>query len=191
MDDPDLGVGAVLIPQAVVQSTTGPTSISSSTLAAPAANFDITSIPSQFNLLLIYADLRGDTAANQVAAQLRFNNDSAANYDWIRVFGSSAGSSASNTPGDTLIQVGEVPAASGTAGRSGPVLIQIYNYSGTTFNKSLISLNGRQHQTAAAGLNVTETYGNWRSTAAINRITLLPAAGNWDTGSRITIWGVA
>jgi hypothetical protein len=32
--------------------------------------------------------------------------------------------------------------------------------------------------------------GSWSNTAAINRITLFPGAGNWIAASRLTIYGL-
>lgn len=156
------------------------------TLGAPAASVDVTGIISGYAHLLIVAYLGSDTASNQNIL-LRFNNDSAANYDRQYVAGNAAAASALESLAQTSISVGVTHSAVGAS----PVMLVVPSYSSTALgHKSVLALSGLKTGTATTNLSMYATFGSWRATAAINRVTLLPAAGNFATGSRVTIYGM-
>lgn len=154
-----------------------------SKLAAPAASFDITSINGTYANLVLKLQVRGTTAANSVNANVRFNNDSGANYDYMMEVGRAAGIAIAESLATTAIRASVPAASTAPAAAADAINIAIDNYSGTTFHKQAICLGTGKEAASAGNLFLYSTSGWWRNTAAITRITVLPAAGNWDTGS--------
>jgi hypothetical protein len=154
------------------------------------ASWDVQSISGSYTHLKAIVTARGDTAAADVAVQLRFNNDSGANYDKQQLSAAGAVASGSETFGATSVEIGRVPAASATANKAGQVEFTLPNYAATTFQKSFNSVSadttGQSASTIASIVNACL----WRNTAAVTRITILPGAGNWIAGSRLTIYGM-
>jgi hypothetical protein len=81
------------------------------------------------------------------------------------------------------------PAASSPAGGVGSFTIDIANYAGTTFRTDFVSEWGTVRADDSADLVRGYSSGQWRSTVAVNRITLLYAADNILAGSRVTLYG--
>lgn len=168
-----------------------PIQIADSTLAAAASSFDFTSVASQFAHLLIIVQARGDTAATVTSLSCRFNNDSGSNYDVFEIDGSGSTVSGAEGLAGTSLNVGGVPAASSSSNLPASELIWIPNYAAATFEKVAISINAYKLSTTTGNLFAKMKTLAWRSTAAINRVTLFPLAGNFVTGSRATIYGLA
>lgn len=150
--------------------------------AGAIASWDVSSGLTGYNHLKIVLQARGDTANPATSINLRFNNDSGANY--------SSNGSGGEQIGVTLIRIGACPAATGLADSAGIVEAIVPNYASTTFKKNLWSSGGRVD--ALSGGNVTnETeIGFWNNTAAITRITIAAGTGNFVAGSRLTIYGL-
>lgn len=153
-----------------------------------AANIDITSIPSGYTHLKLELYARGDTVAVNTQVWCRFNNDTAANYYWQRIAAAAATVTGSEGLTVARIEIGQMPAASATANLFSTHRIGIDNYANATNKKSLV------HDTICPGGTATGTIpfltggGYWTGTAAINQITLLPAAGNFAIGTRATLY---
>lgn len=166
------------------------TLLASSVLAAPAASFDFTSISGAYSALLLEMLLRGATGAGTFErVGVRFNNDSTANhYGWAF----SGSSSASNAMTDTWIQLADAAGNGATAGAFGAYTSHIPFYAGASNSKII-------HGTSFTDRLATGIFGNsggglWTGTAAITRITILPATnvgGNWATGSAVSIYGLS
>jgi hypothetical protein len=159
-----------------------------STLGSAQASFDLSSIPSSYGALIIALYARGDTAASATGVNLRFNNDSAANYDFQTVAGSAATASSGETFASTSASIGNMPAATAVGNLFSDVDVVIPHYAGSTNNKVLFSMTARKTSTTTGTMQVSDISAFWRSNAAINRVTILPAAGNFVAGSRCTIY---
>jgi len=165
--------------------------IAETVLAAPAANFDFTSIPGTYRHLKIIVQARSSTAAFFQDIHMHFNNDTSANYD-VQI-----NTSVNTTPGANAVvasannYIGEITAASTAANFAGSLEITVPNYAGTTFYKNYICLNGHARGVAAADQNSWYTTGQWRNTAAITRVTIFPTSGNFIIGSVATLYGMA
>lgn len=158
-----------------------------STLGSDAANFDITSIPGAYALLMIYLTGRS-TRAGQTndSVSLRFNNDSGANqydWEWWQVPGGTDGSAVAQ------IRIGYTTAASSTSGDASQHVLEIHGYADTTFNKNVTCRDASPRQRSSGQLHMDVAIGHWRSNAAITRATIYPDNGNWLAGSRCTAWG--
>lgn len=162
-------------------------SIFDSTLGGSAANIDITSIPATYGHLLVTIYARGDTAAVNTGVGMRFNGDTAANYDYQLLNARAAAPSAAEAFASTSIVAAQMPANTAGANLFGPAQIVIPHYAGSTNNKASVSNYCFKSGTATTNIEVGTVGGAWRSNAAINRITLVPVAGNFVTGTRCTI----
>jgi hypothetical protein len=168
--------------------------LADSKLGAPAANFDLTSIDQNFGALLLVSYVRGDAVAGTIAVQVRFNNDSGANYDAQSIHNSAATTAAAGenlaaTSG--MIDRGVSPGGSAAASEFGVVVTLIPAYTDTVGQKGAISIIAGRSGTASGNLSAMLCATFWRSTAAVNRITILPSSGNFVTGSRVTLYGLA
>lgn len=164
--------------------------LADSTLGVAAASFDFTSIPATFAHLMLVLYGRGDTAATDVGAQLRMDNDSSALYysEVLDVNGTTV--TASESIAGTSAVVGRVPAASGQANWFGSCAILIPHYAAGSNAKGWTS-----HGSCARGTTTGNTIlrigsGLWSNISLINRLTLFPAAGNFAAGSRATLYGL-
>lgn len=162
------------------------TVISRTVLAAPAASVDLTSIPATYENLILEVMGIGTAAANSVVGRVRFNGDSAANYD--SQYGQAQGSSnfqASRAA--TAIQDSFFLPAANSTPAVGAARIWIPNYARTTLRKIATSICSH----VDSGPSVSKHTTLWRSTAAINQVTVVLSSGNFDTGTVVTLYGEA
>lgn len=153
--------------------------------------FDFTSIPASYKVLKVVYLARGDTAATSTNLWVRFNGDSGNNYDYERSLATAT--TVSCDQGQAVAQVicGDVVAANGPANSADSGEITIPNYAGTTFQKSLVAISGAKNGTGAGNTFTRFASGWWRSTVAINEVTVLPAAGNFVVGSVAYLYGLS
>lgn len=160
--------------------------------ASPTGTGTVTfsSIPQHYTHLQLVISGRGTQAATNVNVLLRFNNDSAGNYDWQIDQGSGATEAASEGVAQTSILAAGIAAASATAGLAGNSTLTVFNYTNTDLNTTVQWNGGVQIGTSSGNVFVTQGYGNWRNTAAVTRIDLVLSAGNWAAGSKISLYGL-
>lgn len=160
--------------------------IARTVLAAPAATIDFTSIPATYESLLVQLTGESSQATTSTGIDVRFNNDSGANYDGGRV----TQVTAATATAQTSVRIGALTGTTGTANSGGAVELLIPNYARTVFHKTGIARNTFKD---AANAPFVEHDGiHWRSTAAIDRVTLiLPGGGNFVIGSVATLYGIA
>lgn len=161
-----------------------------STLGAPAANVDVTSIVGTYAHLLVVSYLRGDQAAVSNFVNIQFNGDTAANYDLQRLHGAAASTIAAEAFAQTSLLCAYEPAGTAGANLFGASVAFIPNYAGASNNKLVLGASSIKTGTTGGSLTVALTGGFWRSNAAITRVTLIPAAGNFVAGTRVTVYGV-
>ena len=150
------------------------TPIATTTLGSAAASYTFSSIPSTYTDLVLIIN-PNSTVDNM---NFRFNGDTGTNYSNTWLFGD--GSSASSTRGTNRTTI------AGTVSSGLEIVrFQIMNYSNTTTYKS--TLNRPDDAANYVGANV----GLWRSTAAINSVTILAGSGNIPAGAMLTLYGIA
>jgi hypothetical protein len=169
----------------------GLTQICDLTLGAAQASFDTATIlggalPTTFANLLAFVQGRGDALATSETLFMQFNGDTGANYDTELFQGVNATASASAASAQVRIFMGDFTAASATAGRSAQTRFEVANYNGTTFQKTVTGQTG----STTGALESTPFSGFWRSAAAITRLTLFLASGNFAAGTRFTLYGL-
>ncbi len=171
------------------------TLITSQVLSGTQASFDTNTllggvIPTSYNHLEIWIQGRGDTAATSTNLYMRFNNDSGSNYDVQGLNGSAAATAAFEQFAVAQLHCGEVPAASTSAGIFSEATIKIANYNGTTAQKTSLSDCSGKRGTSTGNLVRFDNAGWWRNTAAITRLAVFPAAGNFAAGTSFYLYGV-
>ena len=158
--------------------------IASTTLASAQATIDFSSIPSTFTDLVLKVSVTsasaGGAAANGYAMSF---NGLTTNRTYRRLYAvpnSAYSDSGSNMP---------VGSTNGTsiADIFSNDEIYIPNYAGSTNKSSSVDFTIEANTTATA-LGLVANL--WSSTAAINRITLTPDAGNFRTNSTAYLYGV-
>lgn len=163
--------------------------VADTTLGASAASIDLSSLPTTYAHMHVKLYLRGDTAAASTQVAVRFNNDSAANYFSVgATFTETASGFAGQTTAATSANCGFMPANTATASYFSSVILDIPYFANTVGNK-VFSSTGYVLTAAGAGGQFSFSRGGaWAASAAINRITFLPSAGNFVTGSRATVY---
>jgi hypothetical protein len=161
--------------------------IASTTLGSTSASVDFTSISSTYTDLVVVATLGASTSGISFLTQ--FNNDTATNYSCIAYYGGQTGS----PPGTAIQGSGTysninsiyVPINSGLPTTvSAAYTLNIQNYKSTNVFKSVIS----QYNYGLTEVNMN--VGMWRSTSAINRITITTVSSTFLAGSIFTIYGI-
>ena len=159
-------------------------------LVAAAPSLDLSAIPQTFTHLQLVLSLRGDGAGVTQGVSLRFNNDATAGaYQSELVSAAAAVVAAAEAINTNLITLGACPAATGIANHFSSHTVGITNYRSAAAKVAEITAATRQ-STASGGLLRYLIGGFWASAAAINRVTVFPAAGNFVSGSRATLYGL-
>ncbi len=157
---------------------------------SPVATIDLTSISGAYSQLLLVCQLLGSTAALSTNVNMRLNNDSGANYDRTYLQAVATAVSASEAFAQTSAGIGLMAAASAVSGTASPLILTLPNYAATVFRKEWLVQNLCKTADSGGGLTIMSNGGEWRSTAAVTRITLIPAAGSFAVASRATLYGL-
>ena len=152
-------------------------SIATTTLSAGTATVTFSSIPAT------YTDLRlivsGSTSASDNTV-IRVNGDTASNYSSTYLGGNGTAASSGRFSSQTYAILGYVG--------SGNQMVEQFdfmNYSNTTTNKTILC------RSSSSTVWVEGSVGLWRSTAAINSITILFfSSATFNTGTRFTLYGI-
>ena len=148
------------------------TPIATHTTTGTVSSYTFSSIPSTYtDAILVVADLGGDTSY-----KVNINSDTGSNYSSTFLYGD--GSSATSGRGSS------VTAAPTVGRRPGNTIMQFQNYANTTTNKTFISRGNASNHLVIATVSL------WRSTAAIDSITVTPETGSFASGVTFTLYGV-
>jgi hypothetical protein len=167
-----------------------PVLLANSTLSGSSATISFSGISQNWAHLRMVMYLRGDTAAASTNVNLQFNGDTGSNYDNQYIRGSAAATSAVEAFAQTAALVGSMPCASAGANLFSAVTADIPFYSQSTNNKTMSSQWARKTGTSSGSLELISVASFWRSSSAITQIVLFGSAGNFDTGSRVTLYGM-
>ena len=152
--------------------------IATTTLGSAAASYTFSSIPATYTDLVVVSFLQ--SASTNDSAVMQFNGAAGTAYSWTQLTGNGTAASSQRSSNTSSARFGnDIPSTNYAT-----VITQIQNYSNSTTNKTLIS---RSNNAAAA---VYSHVAMWRSTAAINEIKIITQAGNIQTGSTFTLYGI-
>ena len=153
--------------------------IATQTLGSAAASVTFSSISQAYtDLVLIF---QGSTIAN-ARVDIRVGNgslDTGTNYSNTEILGTTTAQSIRLSNTNTMQGMFD---AVGTATDQVNSITNFLNYSNTTTNKTVL---GRSN----APQGVSAYVGLWRSSVAINIISLIPTS-NFATGSTFTLYGI-
>lgn len=165
------------------------TLIADTTLGSPAASTTFSSIPGTYKHLLIVAQIQSANAA-ATGVSMRFNGDTAANYDVEAARADNATLTAGRVLAATSARIA-IATGTNNASAASAVKVDIPDYAGTSFHKSFLWES--QWRDAAANADFKHEWGGglWRSTTAISSITILADSGNLNTNSRFSLYGLS
>lgn len=159
---------------------------------------DFENLQQDYDTLEVEVNARSTFTVEKQDLKLRINADPGANYDEqaLRHVGDSGGGSAAVTTienrGLTTFQhAGLMTGSTAPAGSFGYTRIKIPNYAHTDKRKTMLAETGVNHGTIAQSQVRQDAMGQWKSTAAVYKLTLFPGSGgNFATGTVVTIYGV-
>jgi hypothetical protein len=172
----------------------GPMLISRQTLGADTATVTFSSIPGDFTHLRMTVMARSTTAAGSDSLFLRFNGDTAGNYDWATVLWNDLTSPTTATAGSngvagTSLRISPViTGATEVASCFSQTTIDILHYADTT-NR----MKGAFGATASRGFVINLAAGQWipASATAITSVSVAAGAGSLKAGSILSLYGVS
>jgi hypothetical protein len=165
----------------------------STTTIGTAAAFDVATIDQTYNDLVLVLIARSSAAIGSDQPQLRFNNDSGANYfdETVRGNGSTASAFGDLAATSAALSLTCPAASSGLANTFGFHTIEVQGYTSTTWRKGILCFAGGGPAVTANNTVPHAVFAWWNSTAAVNRINLTPLTTpfTWVTGSVLRIYG--
>ena len=151
-------------------------SIASQTLSSAASTITFSSIPATYTDLIIVH--QGTAVTTAAAMQMELNSDTTAgNYSCTFMYGDGTSAASGRYTGDKMVGRNYIEQQNN--------IIQIMNYSNATTYKTTLSRSN------AAGNLVGTIVSLWRNTAAITSVRLFVGAGNFDTGTTFSLYGIA
>jgi hypothetical protein len=158
--------------------------IASTTGTGSSGTISFTSIPATFtDLVIVGGSLVASTGNPNVG--LTYNGDTATNYSATILEGT--GSSAQSARKTSVSQIVEGNNVSLGGTNPSTIIYQIMDYANTTTYKTVLIRNS-ELSTTYPGTGAT--VGLWRSTAAINTVTLTLGGGNYSTTSTFKLYGI-
>lgn len=163
------------------------TPIATNTLASPASTITFSSISGSYTDLVLIMNA-GQTSPSINSTRVRVGNgsvDTGSNYSQTVLAGN--GTSAISTRQSNISYIDlDYYAAPGISGDLNIIIANFMNYSNTTTYKTVL------HRAGKATNGTDAIVSLWRSTSAINIITIFTASGNtWTTGTTFTLYGIA
>lgn len=174
-----------------VAAAAGLVKLFDSTLGASATTIDTgaNGVAAGHTDLIIYLIGKTDIAAFQNSIGIRFNGDSGANYDYAWLRNNASVIADVHDVGGTSASPGSFPGTSVGGSYPGVIVATVPSYTQTTFWKHGSSTGGTLDNAGTHYQTMVTEFG-WRSTAAINQVTLLiQQAGNLIAGSRMVVYG--
>lgn len=151
------------------------------------STIQFTNIPQTFTDLKILISGRGTSVDTDFF--VTFNGNSAATYNYVQMYGYVTGNGADRGSNQTSLNVGVTSGASSSSANAFSANeINILNYSLSTQNKAVGSLNVTENNGQVAYLNMKQ--GHWANTSAITSLSLACSNGNWAEYTSATLYGI-
>ena len=157
--------------------------IATTTLGSNAADYTFSSIPGTYTDLVLVCSNVTNTSAQTLYA--RVNSDTGTNYSFTVLNGTGTAASSyrsSSSAQGMQLGLGLVGMSTTTPAQFNATFL---NYSNTTTFKTSLSRSGLASGEVEASVSL------WRSTAAITSITVRPSGGSLQTGTVLTLYGIA
>jgi hypothetical protein len=155
--------------------------IATTTLGS-AGTITFSSIPNTYTDLVLVLNGNGSRVAGTDDTGLRLNSDSGSNYSETLLQGNGSSVSASRAANVNVMFQNTNFRIGGTTGARSTIIYQFMNYANTNTYKTVIARSN------VSDFNTTETFGLWRSTAAIDAIYLYNyTSANFTAGTTATL----
>lgn len=149
--------------------------IASTTLTGTASSIDFSSISSAYTDLVLICLIQDSGGGSYI----RINNDSGSNYSRNILYGSGTSAAAYKDSGTTI------PSGGQSSPNFAPQIFHFMNYSNTTTYKTVLYQQNEAANFLSVGVSM------WRSTSAINRITLnATSANSLQIGTQVSLYGI-
>jgi hypothetical protein len=155
-------------------------SIATQTLGSATATVTFSSIPSTYTDLVLVCNFGASSSGQDFTFQ--FNGDTGTNYSFTRMYGNGTSAISSRETNQSKIYADSVGVSTSLQAAD---IIQVMNYSNTTTYKTALV------RVADAAKSTEAVVGLWRSTSAINSISLAMTSGNLLSGSTFSLYGIA
>jgi hypothetical protein len=160
--------------------------IVTTTLSSAAMSITFSSIPSTYTDLVLITSTQHTNADTSSRLYLQFNGDTSTNYSYTQIRGSGSTAFSTRESNINTPWIGFV-GPNTTATNFSIARTNIMNYSNSTTNKTFISRGDGVSNTNYA---VISNACLWRSTSAINSITVASENYNFSSGSTFTLYGI-
>ena len=160
------------------------TPIATNTLSAAASSVTFSSISQQYTDLIIASSAFYSSSGGNRFATFQVGNgsvDTATNYSWIYLDNFTGAPGSGKTTSSTYGLHSFTSSISTSTSMN--TIMQMQNYSNTSTNKTMLH---RFNSSAITGIYVNL----WRSTSAINIITISASGANFAAGSTFTLYGI-
>jgi len=164
------------------------TKIATQTANGSVNSITFSSIPATYTDLKLMISARSTYATGSVDYMSGwFNGDRNTLYSDTIVTGSGSSTSSQRSSTTTAFDVCSYPNANNTSNVYGSVEIYIPNYAGSNYKQGIIDGVMENNATYSEQRVVTILY---RSTNAINSITIYAGSGNYTSSSEFTLYGI-
>jgi hypothetical protein len=153
--------------------------IEAKTLGSATSSVSFTGIPATYTDLVLVSVTKSTTGNN---TRLTFNNDASALYSNTSLGGTGTTAVSRRDSGVTYMRL-DWDGYNQTTEFNVHVT-NVQNYANTTTFKTALTRSG------SGPTGVDALVGLYRSTSAINRLDVIASAGNFDTGSTFTLYGI-
>jgi hypothetical protein len=159
--------------------------IATTTATGSPTSITFSSIPSTYTDLVLVANIQHSSNSGD---QMRLGNgslDTGSNYSNTKIYGTSSSNGSTRGSNASSIDIAAVAISAPNSGYFAPLIINIQNYANTSTNKTVIA----RYNDAGGELNAT--VGLWRSTSAIDTVSLFPGGGiSYNNGCVFTLYGI-
>lgn len=161
------------------------TPIATTTLGSTATDITFSSIPTTYtDLVLILSGTKTGVSGEGIAVRVGNGSlDTGSNYSDTILWGTGSTAGSARTTSQTRNRITYY--AAWIAGTISVDVLNFMNYSNTTTFKTILS----RANTASQGVDATVSL--WRSTSAINTISVYPFADSFAIGTTATLYGIA
>jgi len=160
--------------------------IATTTLGSNQTDITLSSIPATYTDLVLVFQYASQTNDNN--AYMYFNSSQGTAYSRTYAVGASTGASSARNSNTNKIDFSPQVGAGTSLNTPGLLIANVFNYSNTTTYKTVtVRDNATKNDGAQQTMMVA---GLWRSTAAINSVTVGTGAGYLVSGTSVTIYGI-
>jgi hypothetical protein len=164
--------------------------IATTTLGSSAASYTFNSIPNTYTDLILVLSGYAITQDNSFLCRVGNGSvDTGNNYSQTAIRGDGSTAASNRFSNVDFMRLQANGGMGTTSSHIGTYIAHFMNYANTSTYKTVLS---RANQSGGAYPAVEAVVNLWRSTSAINIITVFPFTGaSFGTGTQITLYGIA